>query len=144
MSRTNRSPPVLRAAMMTAPLLLALGGCAVVPIAELAASGAGNQGMTQMAGAIEKFVPGLGNGQTGSCAPGTVGAASGCGPAAQQPVVATKTPVAAATDGQTSACGAPNVPGTSVAGCDAGGMGTMVHGLAGSLEKLVPGSLFSH
>lgn len=144
MSRTNRSSPVLRAAMMTAPLLLALGGCAAVPIAEFAASGAGNQGMAQgMTGAIGKFMPGLANGQTEPCTRGTADAASGCGPAAQQPVLATKTPVAAATDGQTTACGA-NDSSTSVAGCDAGGMGTMVHGLAGSLEKLVPGSLFSH
>ena len=54
MYRTNRSFAVLRAAVVAAPLLLAMGGCAVVPLAELASSEAGRAGMQS---ALHSFLP---------------------------------------------------------------------------------------
>ena len=148
MSRTDRSLSVLRTPVIIAPLLLALGGCAAVPIAELASSGAGNAGMMT---AMQKFVPGLAPGQAGPCAASTdtTGANTtggdgvrGCGTPPQQQTAASKTPAATPAMGPTTACDQ-NKTATAAAGCDTGGVGAIVQGLAGSLQKLSPSSLFS-
>jgi len=96
-----------------------------------------------MASAIQKFVPDFAKEQTKPCAAGTTDATSGCGSAVPRQEAASKTPVVATTTGQTPQCNQNNA-GMAAAGCDAGGMGMMMQGLAGTLVKLAPGSLPSH
>jgi len=105
---------------LVVPVLFSLGGCAAVPLIELAAASSNGNGIANM---MQQFVPNSGGAQSGQADAQRVSA-------------------------QDAANQDPNCPdgssGTSSAACNRTGRGSAVQTIAGSLQKLVPGSLFSH
>ena len=140
MPRANQTFRHLRTSALAVPLLLALGGCVAAPLIEAAASSPGSSGVANMIQQVMPHVPGT---ATPPCSAGIVATNNGCGESADRAATTQAATDTAATDARAPACGQNN-PGTSGADCGQGSTSSLLQSLAGSMQKLVPGSLPSH
>jgi len=136
MPLAHQSVRYLRTRVLAFPLLLALCGCAAAPLVEAAASGSGNSGLASM---IKQVVPGMGGDTTSPCTARPAAPGNDCGESTHHVATSQATTEQVAADTQSPACDQ-NISDTSNSGCVQGNAAALLQGLAGSLQKLVPGS----